>query len=905
MAVDQKQTNTASGDRSALQAARGRRIFFGANVAVMILIALLLVVALNWIAHKQHWRKDVASAGLYGLSDRTKTIINDCPAKELQFTVVYTSTEADKDRAKYLPRVRDLFAEMESYRRKIRVNYVTDDDAKRELVARIQKKFSGKGKEYQELIELAKTNWSDLTGWLQQTNQQFSQLAGEKAWLSGFYSFAKVSGDFGRDVEELQQAQREVDDATEGVGLPRYEQAKQKIEAANTKLKGHIEEAQKWLGDVEKAAAVLRDPKAEFPAKTLEKLKELKGMLADLRKAAGDPKDESVPDDPTPVLQAFSRQAAKLAQWLAAESSRVNTFADNHKAVAGHRLWVVPINQLMQMEVSEILAMSQQNLAQADQGVRHTLSSGQPKDVLQSTVRQVRKFVSDIERNLNVWDQQIHQFLADWQKVDAASEKILKQSRENQWGAAQMAGIKAIEDKIKALPELKLEDTATKFEQDNIIAVETEDQVQIVDFDQVWPKSDPFGPTPSEENEGVERRIFNGDAAISAAILALGHKEPFGTVVIASYEPSAPPNPMQQMPQPRTGRIPSSELTKLKERLEQANFKVKNWNLATDEKAPEPEKGTKNIYVFLPPAEAAQQNPFQRMPQDQKQFGEAELKKVRDVLGQEGARAVFLACFLPPRRSFMGSQPASYGYDALLRDDWGVDVKFGERVIRGVPDKQGVNRYGLSITRWNWMRLNSFNPNNPIGEPLRSRRVLFVDVCPVLQADKVPEKVQISDILGVPGTTGRSEFWAEGDIERLIAQIRSATGDGTVVKGPKAQDPPFTIILEAKNTEKNSRVIVTGAGLGVVDDYMGERVPHLGKEERISFDPPPRENGDLFVNMAYALADKPNFIAAGPVTAPPIQPISHARHRGLQAVVIGWAVLVLVAGGMVMLVRRK
>ena len=453
-----------------------------------------------------------------------------------------------------------------------------------------------------------------------------------------------------------------------------------------------------------------------------------------------------------------------------------------------------------------------------------------------------------------------------------------------------------------------MESTVSKFDQDNIIVVETEDQVQVVDFDSVWPRSDPFGMTTPEDDK-TERRVFNGDAAVSAAVLALSHKEPFATIVFTSFEPGPDPSSpmMPQQQRNRTGRIPVSELDKLKERLEQANFKVKNWNLATEEKAPDPEPNTQNIYIFLPPAPPAQQSPWQRMPQQEKEFGEAELAKVRQVLEKENARAIFLACFLPPQRSsmFMPPMPATYGYDKLLRDEWGIDVKFSERVIRGVPDKRGNDRYGLSVTRWNWMRLNTFNEKHPVGEPLRARRVLMVDVCPVVQAAKVPEHVQIETVLGVPAPEGRSEFWAEGKIEDLIRQIQAPNSDGTVTKGPSAVDPPFTVILAAENTQKKSRIVVSGAGLSVIDSYMDERVPRLGQEEKISFDPPPRENGDLLVNCAYWLADKPDYIAAGPVIAPPVESISSGNRRLLQVLVVAWAVFVLAAGMVMWSIRRK
>jgi hypothetical protein len=37
------------------------------------------------------------------------------------------------------------------------------------------------------------------------------------------------------------------------------------------------------------------------------------------------------------------------------------------------------------------------------------------------------------------------------------------------------------------------------------------------------------GTPPGEDD--AERRVFNGDAAISSALLTLGHKDPFATVI--------------------------------------------------------------------------------------------------------------------------------------------------------------------------------------------------------------------------------------------------------------------------------------------------------------------------------------------------------------------------------------
>ncbi|MBN1490635.1 MAG: hypothetical protein JXA69_12020 [Phycisphaerae bacterium] len=906
MAVDKHaHTQGQGGDKAALATARGRRFFFGANVIVVTLIALALVVAVNWISQAQYKRIDVASSGLFGLSDRTKRILDESAAPKITFTSLYTSTAPDKARDKYLPRIRDLFGELEDYSDKIEVRHLIDDDAKRELIDRIKAKYGGKSGEYREAVDLALGTWADTAEWLTATAQSYGQLMQNRQWISGFATFAKIQAELTRDLDDLQQAHREVEEAAGGQGLPRYEEAKRKIETTNSAIKGHLEEAQKWFVALEKAAAMMADPQAEFAAASLGKLEELRPLVTELQVTIGDPADESVPDDATPVLQSFARQAKILSAWLTAERSRVDEFVGANDVVSGHFMWAVKVNPLVQIELPDVLSMTQQNLDEWDQQIRQALGSGQPKDVLQSVVRRLRQVGSDVANNLGVWDKQLQAFLATWQKIDPPSKELLEQAKAGELFTAQIAGLTEIETKLAALPELKMEDTVSKFDQDNLVVVETEDQVQVIDFDTMWPQSDPMG-MPGDED--IERRVFNGDAAVSAAILALGHKEPFATVVLTVYEPSSGPPQMPGQPpqqQPRYGPIPSRALTKIRERLEQSNFAVKEWNLANDEPPPAAEGDRPNLYVMLPPAGPPQQNPFQRPPPDEKNFGDAEVEKVRAVLKAENARAIFVAGFQWPQVSFFGAQPAVYGYEGLLRDDWGIDVRFSQRVIRGVPDKRDAERYGVSISRWGHMRLNSFNEDNPIGAPLRARRCLFLDVCPVVQAETVPEGVTIDPVLSVPATGGRSEFWAEPDVIHVIRQIRSPKSDGTVVKSPEAVDPPFTVMLTAKNTETKSEILVHGAGMGIVDRYLDERVMRLGAEEQISFDPPPTENGELLLNALYWLADKPTFIAAGPVTAPPVQPIETGTQHALQAFTIAWAILVLAAGGVVMYVRRR
>jgi hypothetical protein len=291
-------------------------------------------------------------------------------------------------------------------------------------------------------------------------------------------------------------------------------------------------------------------------------------------------------------------------------------------------------------------------------------------------------------------------------------------------------------------------------------------------------------------------------------------------------------------------------------------------------------------------------NPMMGPQPNEKSFGEAELKQVKDVLAG-GASAVFLAAWAP---SNPFGPPVEYEYGSYLRDDWGIDVKPDYRVIRGVVDKQSPGKYGINLMQWYYMGVNGFT-DQPIGEPLKSRRMLVRDSCPVAKAEKVPEGIKLTPVLEVP--KGSNEFWADKDIARIIKALRSPDG-GSFTKNEETIDPPFTVIMAAENDKTKSKIIVHGGSMSLRDDYLNQRVMRMqGKETKLVTDPPPLENADLFVNAMYWLSGKNDLIAAGPAEVPVVPQIAEGSRTSLFAITFGWALAVLVAGGAVMMARRK
>jgi hypothetical protein len=158
--------------------------------------------------------------------------------------------------------------------------------------------------------------------------------------------------------------------------------------------------------------------------------------------------------------------------------------------------------------------------------------------------------------------------------------------------------------------------------------------------------------------------------------------------------------------------------------------------------------------------------------------------------------------------------------------------------------------------------------------------------------------VSIQPILGVPPD---DDYWGENDVPRLVSRVLQ--GEAYVTKDADDRPSPFPVMVAAEN-DKDTKIIVAGIGASLLDGYLNERVPRI-EEGAILFDPPPTANADLLINAVLWLAGKPELIGAGPAIVPPIRPIEPGVRSGLWVVVMGWSVLALIVGGVMMFIRRR
>jgi hypothetical protein len=152
-ATTQKKGQKAGGVQNGFTTAGQRHLKYGTNVLIVCLAALFIVVFLNVISFRKHWRKDMAVVGAYQPSERTKRII-DTLKDPITLTSVYTGRDEENNRDKFFPSVEDFLRELQLYApAKVKVQDVDTDAAKAELLARIQGKYSGQAKEYRALID--------------------------------------------------------------------------------------------------------------------------------------------------------------------------------------------------------------------------------------------------------------------------------------------------------------------------------------------------------------------------------------------------------------------------------------------------------------------------------------------------------------------------------------------------------------------------------------------------------------------------------------------------------------------------------------------------------------------------------------------------------------------------------
>ncbi|KPK84082.1 MAG: hypothetical protein AMJ81_06560 [Phycisphaerae bacterium SM23_33] len=865
------------------------------NVVVSVAAAAALLIAVNVVgdlaAVRRSYRWNVETLARYGLSPTAKRVLDEIGQKII-LTSIYTSADPKKKPEDYLPRVRDLLNEMGEYGRDVTVINVTTDRQKAEVLSRLRRRLDAKAQDQGEAIKA----FQSLAN---RQIPQYDQIIGRwkaypaKGWLGGFGLAKAVENALTANKEDLRSAAADVRAQLAGSALPNYPRMTETVTEALENVRGRLEGIRRSLREIGTIPEKANQAKPQL-SKALAAATAAAEKVAAAAGKVGAPE----PADPPAVLNKIAAASTELANAAADAQAALEKFSADcgeGQYLPYARAWVVDMVPLPAR--CQGLAGAARRLTEQALGVRETVKVEVQKTFI---VEQIRPVMPALEAEAKKIEAGLARLLAELGEPDQGTKDILETARKDEYLQAQSEPVGQLLERLAGLDKLESQDELPdQIKQENIVLVEVGEKAGVVSMDDVWPLASRRDWEMGLFGEEEERRVFNGDMAISSKLLSLA-LPPLGEVVLTFFE-DIPPYMVQGRPA-IAGQIPSIWLGALRERLEKADLKVTEWNLAREDEPPKAEKGRKQVLLVLPPPEPMPMPPMggQELPQ----WNDQQVEKIRKAI-DAGANAVFLARYLRPTRWGMTESP-QYGLAEYLKTDWGLEVKTDLRVVQALADELNPGTCKLPVVRWWYMPLSTFT-KHPVGEPLRARRLYWADACPILKAKDSHPGVTVEDILVVP--KGSATCWAASNAQQLERQMWLGEGSGIVPASAQGDlAPPLALAVEARKTigERTARIIVLGVGYSFIDQFLTPRVPRFEADETMESDPPPTGNVDLIINSAYHLVGQGDFIGAGPAIVQPIRIID----PGMMAVVkIGfgliWPLLVLVVGVIIMVVRTQ
>lgn len=455
--------------------------------------------------------------------------------------------------------------------------------------------------------------------------------------------------------------------------------------------------------------------------------------------------------------------------------------------------------------------------------------------------------------------------------------------------------IQAELDKTKDLPTLKIEELDRQV-RTNTIIIETDQEAKALSFEDIWPAKQ-RGQYGQALGSKFEDRRNAAEPEISSALLQMTQKVKSAVVFVRfGGQPLFFGGMMMGGGQPIYGGA--------KERLEKANFIVKEWDLSTKKTPPEfddKEKPDKIVWVLLKPEQA---QPPRGMPPQMRQqprmFGPQERQAVEKALGGEPRVMVIAGWVQPPRNPMMMRTPPTYEYNDWLKKQWGVEVQYNYPVMQAnslQPGQWVFNRDPFGITRFLF-------GDQAIVAPLKGLKGVFPMASPIKKEAKLPDGVTITDLVAIPG---RDDIWGESDLQGLSQEYQKKH---YTKKSKMDVSGPFPIAVAASRTKDDKpagkMVLVSSRSFAIDQVALSRGLAQMGGGMVLVLNNP--ANLDVLVNSVHWLNDNEGRIGKGiesrDMPRLDIEPgVGTTVVKTLAAAV--WPALALVAGLAVWFVRRR
>ncbi len=594
------------------------------------------------------------------------------------------------------------------------------------------------------------------------------------------------------------------------------------------------------------------------PLQNLDKRRELFARIAGL------PKFKAEAEGHTKALDAFRHDLLpKINDLVAEELSQLEGFA----AVDGTDARLVS-------EVKQIYAQIRDDLEQTSLAITDAMNSEIPAHgAATKTVEQVYATVlQSLKSVINVGSQ----ITANPAQLSPPVASFFTEA-EHQY-ANLIANLENQQQTIRDLPRLSIDEVVQELrsETSNAILVEANGDAKVVPFHTVW---QPINSRSGGQADFANRR-FLGEQKVTSAILQLTQKTKPAAVFVrhggaplffGGFMPGQPP----------------ALLAEMKEQLEDANFGVYEWDLATAEEMPaiDPEP-SRTIFVVLRPT-PSQQNMMGQPPQDPP-FTPEKLEILKKAMG-DSPRAVFLAGYLPG----MYGMSAPYEYAEYLRSEWGIEAECNRVLLVAEQVKPGQ----FQFTRQPLYMTEARFAKHPITSAVAESRVNFPLVSPLALSEQTPEGVTRERLAWLPEDEG---LWSVGDLSYYSQQRPDS-----VVRN--AGDLLGEFLLSAVASKNEGKVVVVGSGNFEIDEIAmaAELAPTAQGFVLRSRNP---GNAAFFINSLHWLNDNTEWVNLGtPISVATISIDPNSSEMSVVKAIawIGWPGLTLCIGVIVWRVRRR
>lgn len=882
----------------------GRPLAIGANVALSVVLAIALVVVLNWLATMRSVRKDIAAIGNLGVSERTKKIVAETPG-DVSISVVYAPNPKDKKQQDYIERLMDYCGDLASLSDKIKVTHVATARQREELAAKINKTLSGEADQHKAALAAFKTFRTQLEAELGRVTGQTDSILGQETWLSDFPLFAQIVLNLRDIAKDLDEAADDIAALTPDGGIPKFAEATERAKTAVADVQKTLEAVSKLSNELARLADNVARPESASIQMIREAAASAKSQIDSLRQTVGAPNDP-FPDDIGATLKRYADAGQQVGASLDVTVKNIDALAKEFPMVRQHSRWSARVQNgpiVMQLEVADILSDIRGGLSRTRLQLLGIIDS-KDSDQMSQALRVIRSETVRLEQSASACERLLTELADRLATLDDGSAAFLKAARDGGLFKEQTEAAAKLDQQLAALPELKFGNVADKVVEDNNVIVQVNQKLRVLEFNAVWPARETIPGSGSEDRDVA--RTFNGDAAMSSALLALRADKPIAALTFVSFEPPAPQQRNPFMPPPPQSAVPMAELAELRSRLESANFRIYDWNLATTPERPEIEAGLNDLLIVLPPSPPAMPNPFGPQTEEPR-FGDEQREQIRKAL-DAGARALFVGAWeVVPAGMFERSyKTPEFGYNPLLESDWGMTLDTSRRILSIEVDNQTPDGFFVGVRKFSYMPITGFT-DHPVAAPQIGTRFLVTDCVRINRAKAPPAGVKTDVLIEVPP---RQDYIAVS-IEQLIDivnQINNSRDRGVVRMSQSSERGPFDLMVAATRAavgeKPESRVALMSFGASLRDRYV--RSPILADTERARFDSPPKESLDLVVNTMYWLNGTENFIGRGPIPVPRIRAISEKELAFARVFVwLIWPAVVFASGFVIWMIRRR